>query len=213
MNFSLTRRILTIGLIGILAFTNLLDVPKINSQEVQEEVRGDFVMPPDGFLSPITILPEPTSEEPEKKEISVEIPQRNVVTLSTHSTECSGMIWPVVGSTHVTQGYSRGHQAFDISYADDMHPEIISSQSGTVIIASYGWNGGYGNTIVIDHGDGYKTRYGHMQGLAVGVGEEVRQGQVLGVMGNTGNVHGITGIHLHWEVLRNGVRINPNSCL
>jgi murein DD-endopeptidase MepM/ murein hydrolase activator NlpD len=72
-----------------------------------------------------------------------------------------------------------------------------------------GWNSGYGCVIIIDHGGGIKTLYGHNSRLLVNVGDHVEAGQTIGLMGNTGNVRGRTGIHLHFEVWVNGVRTNP----
>ena len=75
-----------------------------------------------------------------------------------------------------------------------------------VVIAAYGWNGGYGNTILIDNGNGIKTRYGHASKLFVKVGERVKKGENIAAMGSTGHS---TGPHLHFEILINGVRRNP----
>ncbi len=69
----------------------------------------------------------------------------------------------------------------------------------------------YGNYIIIDHGNGLQTLYGHMEYLAVSQGDHVTQGQVIGKMGRTGNVRGRTGIHLHFEVRVNGVKKNPGA--
>lgn len=118
------------------------------------------------------------------------------------------MIWPTRGK--ITQGYKPGHYAIDI--ADVSKPPIFAATSGTVIKASRGtWGGGYGNHIIIDHGNGLKTLYAHMEYLSVGVGDTVSQGQVIGKMGRTGNVRGRTGIHLHFEVIQNGVKKSPSA--
>lgn len=118
------------------------------------------------------------------------------------------MVWPTRGK--VTQGYHAGHYAIDI--ADASKPPIWSAMDGTVIKASSGtWGGGYGNHIIIDHGNGLKTLYAHMEYLSVSVGDQVSQGQVIGKMGNTGNVRGRTGIHLHFEVIQNGVKKSPTN--
>jgi murein DD-endopeptidase MepM/ murein hydrolase activator NlpD len=110
----------------------------------------------------------------------------------------------------ITQGYRRGHYAIDI--ADSSKPPIWAAGSGTVVKASQGtYGGGYGNHVIIDHGNGLKTLYAHMDYLSVSVGEYVEQGQVLGRMGNTGRVYGRTGIHLHYEVIQGGVKLNPSQ--
>lgn len=120
----------------------------------------------------------------------------------------ASFIFPTRGK--ITQGFHAGHYAYDI--ADVSKPPIWAAGAGTIIKASSGtWGGGYGNHIIIDHGNGLKTLYAHMDYLSVGVGDYVTQGQVLGRMGNTGNVRGRTGIHLHWEVIKNGVKQVPGN--
>lgn len=115
-------------------------------------------------------------------------------------------IFPTRGK--VTQGFNGGHYALDI--ADRSKPPIWAAASGTVEKVSTGtWGGGYGNHVIINHGNGVKTLYGHMDSVNVFVGQEVSQGEVIGIMGNTGRVYGVTGIHLHWEVIINGVKKNP----
>jgi murein DD-endopeptidase MepM/ murein hydrolase activator NlpD len=117
-------------------------------------------------------------------------------------------IYPTRGL--ITQGYRAGHYALDI--ADRSRPPVWSAASGTVVTASAGtWAGGYGNHVVVDHGNGLKTLYAHLGSVNVSSGQWVNQGDVLGMMGNTGRVYGSTGIHLHWEVHLNGVRQNPRN--
>lgn len=118
------------------------------------------------------------------------------------------MIYPTRGK--LTQGFHPGHYAYDI--ADTSKPPIWAAMDGTVIKASSGtWGGGYGNHIIVDHGNGLKTLYAHMEYLSVSVGDHVTQGQVIGKMGRTGNVRGRTGIHLHFEVIKNGVKKAPGN--
>jgi murein DD-endopeptidase MepM/ murein hydrolase activator NlpD len=115
-------------------------------------------------------------------------------------------IYPTVGK--LTQQFHAGHYALDI--ADSSRPAIWAAGAGTVVKASSGtWGGGYGNHIIIDHGNGIKTLYAHMTSLNVYEGQYVNQGDVIGIMGNTGRVYGITGIHLHFEVIDHGVKKNP----
>jgi len=110
----------------------------------------------------------------------------------------------------VTQGYHAGHYAVDI--ADTGKPPVWAAGGGTVIKASSGtWGGGYGNHVIIDHGNGLQTLYAHLDHLTVSEGDWVEQGQVIGQMGNTGRVYGVTGIHLHFEVIKNGVKQYPGN--
>lgn len=83
---------------------------------------------------------------------------------------------------------------------------IYAAKGGTVVKAQPGWNGGYGTYIILDHGDGLQTLYGHNSQLFVAVGEVVSQGQTIAAMGSTGRS---TGPHLHFEVRVNGSRLNP----
>ena len=107
----------------------------------------------------------------------------------------------------LTQGYHKRHFAIDI--ANRMNTPIYASASGVVIKSDDGWNYGYGKYIVIDHGNDIQTLYGHSNVRKVEVGDEVKTGQLIALMGNTGNVWGPTGIHLHYEVRIRGRKVNP----
>ena len=86
---------------------------------------------------------------------------------------------------------------------------IYAAEAGTIPRADYGWNGGYGNVIEIDHGNELTTLYGHNKKLYVTEGDYVQRGQKIADMGNTGLVYGATGIHVHFEVISRGVKKNP----
>ena len=117
-------------------------------------------------------------------------------------------LYPTEGS--ITQGYRAGHYAIDI--ADVSKPAVWAAGAGTIIKASSGtWGAGYGNHVIVDHGNGLKTLYAHLDHLTVVEGQWVNQGEVIGQMGNTGRVYGATGIHLHWEVIKNGVKQYPGN--
>ncbi len=112
------------------------------------------------------------------------------------------MMWPSY-TTYLTSRY--GMRVNPVSGIYKLHSgcdigakygsSIYSAAAGTVILA--GWNGGYGNCVMVNHGNGYTTLYGHMSSIAVSNGQSVTQGQVLGYVGSTGNS---TGPHLHFEV-------------
>jgi murein DD-endopeptidase MepM/ murein hydrolase activator NlpD len=111
-------------------------------------------------------------------------------------------IWPVNGYV-LTQGYWSGHPAIDL--ATDFRQPIFASDSGTVIFS--GWDTtGYGNFIAIDHGNGFKTTYGHNEANLVGTGQTVVKGQQIAESGNTGNS---TGNHIDFRILLNGTFVNP----
>lgn len=116
-------------------------------------------------------------------------------------------MWPTSGG--ISQKHSWYHQAVDIS--NHSNPPIVAAQGGTVITA--GWNaGGYGNYVVVDHGNGYRTLYAHMlnNSIVVKPGQVVNQGQKLGLMGSTGRS---TGTHLHFEVIGPSGKLNPLTVL
>jgi len=113
--------------------------------------------------------------------------------------------WPTTIHT-ITQGFHRRHPALDIS--DSKMEPIFAAADGFVEVSGYETNG-YGNTIMINHGNGFKTRYGHASELFVQAGDFVKRGQTIAKHGRTGRVRGTTGIHLHFEIIKNGVRVNP----
>lgn len=96
------------------------------------------------------------------------------------------------------------HAGLDI--AGPHGKEIVAPSDGTVVFA--GLEGGYGNVLVIDHGYGIKTRYGHLMSIGVKPGEKVKRGQVIAQLGNTGRS---TGPHCHYEVRVNGIAQNPRK--
>jgi murein DD-endopeptidase MepM/ murein hydrolase activator NlpD len=98
--------------------------------------------------------------------------------------------------------WGRMHEGIDI--AGSSGTPIAAAASGTVIVA--GWSGGYGNLVVIDHGNGISTAYGHNSSLAVSVGQTVGQGAIIAGMGTTGHS---TGVHCHFEVRVNGAAVDP----
>ena len=111
------------------------------------------------------------------------------------------MFWPSV-CKRITQYYTWRHLGVDIACRGG--GEVVAADGGKVIFS--GWAKGYGNSIVIDHGNGRKTRYGHFSQRLVQLGETVARGQSIGIEGSTG---WSTGPHLHFEVIVSGVKKNP----
>jgi len=109
----------------------------------------------------------------------------------------------------LTQGYHRKHYALDI--ANKMNTPIYAAAPGRVVKSNDGWNYGYGKYIVIDHGNNVQTLYGHLNARKAEIGDEIKVGQLIGLMGNTGRVWGPTGIHLHFELHIKGRKVNPNN--
>lgn len=115
-------------------------------------------------------------------------------------------IWPASGL--LTQGYRFYHKAYDI--ANRSGGSILAADSGTVIVAGWPSNDGYGNRVMIDHHNGYVTLYAHMSALQVSAGQNVSKGSVIGQMGSTGRS---TGTHCHFEIRHNGVLEDPGIYL
>jgi murein DD-endopeptidase MepM/ murein hydrolase activator NlpD len=130
--------------------------------------------------------------------------QAGVGSMGTGAPSAAGFVWPVNGT--VTSGYGprwgRLHEGVDI--AAPTGTPIWAAAAGTVIYA--GWLGGYGNLVVVDHGNGLATAYGHASAILVAVGQSVSQGETIALVGSTGNS---TGPHLHFEVRVNGVAVDP----
>ncbi|QDP42268.1 M23 family metallopeptidase [Radiobacillus deserti] len=116
--------------------------------------------------------------------------------------------WPAVGG-FITSGlghrWGSFHKGIDISGVSNRN--ILAADNGTVVSA--GWDdGGYGNKIIIDHNNGYRTVYAHLSSISVSAGQTITQGSKIGVMGTTGNS---TGVHLHFELYKNGSLIDPSG--
>ena len=124
------------------------------------------------------------------------------------------MLWPMAGPVtsefgwrvHPITGTQKFHSGVDIG--GDYGQPIAAAQGGTVEYA--GWISGYGNAVIISHGGGISTLYGHCQSLAVGVGQQVSQGETIAYCGSTGNS---TGPHCHFEVRQGGEPTSPYSYL
>lgn len=111
--------------------------------------------------------------------------------------------WPIALPVNMTQEYWSGHPAIDLSTY--FRQPIFASDTGTVIFAGWSKNG-YGNLVIIDHGNGYRTYYAHNESILVSAGEIAVQGQQIAESGSTGNS---TGNHLDFRVMYNGQFFNP----
>lgn len=132
--------------------------------------------------------------------------RRAIITPDAGAVTATGsFVWPAAGM--ITQRYSFYHKAIDI--ANRGAGPILAADSGVVV--AVGWDSsGYGNRVLVDHGNGYITLYGHLSVLQVVNGQRVNRGDVLGQMGSTGRS---TGTHLHFEVRQSGVFLNPMTFL
>lgn len=116
----------------------------------------------------------------------------------------AGLVWPASGPVTSPFGWRWGRMHEGIDIGAPMGAAIYAAASGTVIYC--GWESGYGNLTVIDHGGNLATAYGHQSSISVACGQQVSQGQVIGAVGSTGHS---TGPHLHFEVRVNGSAVDP----
>lgn len=158
------------------------NITKINGMETEKKVVSEKIT-----LEPVT----------EKIEVG---------TLQTPPKRALGnFIYPVLGRLSSNYGPRWGTSHKGIDLAAPKNTPVSASDGGTVIYA--GWNsGGYGNLVQIDHGNGFVTYYGHNSTVSVKVGQKVAQGEVIAYVGSTGDS---TGNHVHFEIRKNGVIINP----
>ncbi len=122
---------------------------------------------------------------------------------ASKATGSGRMVWPN-SCRYISQYFKWRHSGLDIACAHGSG--IYAAEAGRVITALGGWNGGYGNYVIIDHGNGLSTLYGHLSAIYVSKGESVSRGQLIGAEGTTGRS---TGPHLHFEVRSGGSRVNP----
>lgn len=139
-------------------------------------------------------------------------PSDRVVVVGTKVVSDRGtgaFAWPTSGgyiSSNMGNRWGEFHRGIDIARPSNYN--ITASDNGVVTFA--GWDGTYGQKIVVDHNNGYETLYAHLSEIKVTVGQVVPQGSIIGIMGSTGNS---TGTHLHFEVHKNGSYVNPLTLL
>ena len=172
-------------------YSKTLTKGKEGSKDIVEEIT--YL---DGFEVERVLVSETITKQPVTKVVEV------------GTKKVAPMLWPVPICQRVYQGYHSGHKAIDISSGPVpvLGKPAVAADSGTVIEASTGWNGGYGTVVKIRHSNGLITVYAHLKELKVSTGQRVTRGQTVGLIGNTGRSF---GPHLHFEVIRNGVKVNP----
>lgn len=160
---------------------------------------GQVLIVPDGVPPETKIPPKP---KPQPKYLA------SGQTSPTFNAPGGGnFIWPTTTSG-ISQYFAWYHAGLDLP--NNSAPAIVASDGGTVVTAGWPDNYGYGNRVVIDHGNGYQTLYAHLSNIYVSNGEKVSRGQSIGQMGTTGRS---TGIHLHFEIRYKGIAVNPLAIL
>lgn len=174
----------------------------------QKEVKYTYVQKNDKVVTKSVVDEKVTKAA--VNQVIAKGPQRApvVVAYSRGSGQVSGLGWPLSGHINSYYGYRWGGFHTGIDIAGDKGDPYVAAASGKVVSA--GWSGGYGYSILIDHGNGIMTRYAHSSKLLVSAGQTVSKGQTIGLVGATGNA---TGPHLHFEVIINGDTTNPLNYL
>jgi murein DD-endopeptidase MepM/ murein hydrolase activator NlpD len=170
----------------------MVDFPfnTFTNDETFELAIGQVVIVPDG------VMPTGATATPRPRQTT---PDAGTVTASGQ------FVWPTSGT--ITQRFSWYHPGIDI--ANPSLPLVVAADSGRVVYA--GWDSaGYGNMVLIDHGNGFQTRYAHLSQIMVISGQNIGRGQIIGRMGSTGHS---TGPHTHFEIILNGIHVNPLNYL
>jgi murein DD-endopeptidase MepM/ murein hydrolase activator NlpD len=156
----------------------------------------------DGTLSAGQRVVIPGGTKPETQRASPVATYSNMAPAPEDAQTGSGAFaWPLRGT--LSQGYWAGHRAIDLAVSTGT--PVASADAGYVSLVQSS-NYGYGKMVIVDHGNGYQTLYAHLSKISVEPGQSVARGEIIGSSGSTGNS---TGPHLHFEVIKNGVRTNP----
>ncbi len=170
----------------------ILDFPFNDIGDDFQLITGQFLIVPDGAP------PEKPKPAPTQYLARANIPASDLGS--------GRFIWPASGD--LAQYFAWYHPAIDISNLGG--GPIYASDSGTVTVSGWPDNYGYGNRVVIDHGNGYTTLYGHLSAIYVSPGQQVTKGEVIGAMGSTGRS---SGVHVHLEIRKDGTALNPLGLL
>ncbi len=182
----------------------VLEALQMGAQEMKSAAQTEETVP--------AVLSDENTEELQPEASTEEAEQTEPEEASADITDPSQMIWPLPSDGTVgvafgprippTEGASSYHKGIDVG--DEYGAEIIAALAGTVCEAAYNETGGY--HVYIDHGNGYITRYLHMSKMLCNTGDYVLQGQVIGLVGDSGVA---TGPHLHFSVYLNGTPVDP----
>ena len=169
------------------------------NDETFELVVGQYLMVPQGVIAN-KVASTKTGTLPGTSSYGSITPDAGTVSAT------GSFIWPAAG--RITQSYYFYHKAIDI--ANRAAGPILAADAGVVTVAGWVDGYGYGNRVMVDHGNGYQTLYAHLSVVQVQTGQRVKRGDVLGQMGNTGRS---TGTHLHFEIRQGGALMNPLNYL
>lgn len=160
---------------------------------------GQVLMVPDGY--------PPEAKAPPRPRIQPQYIAQGPTSPSFNAPGGGSFVWPTTTSG-ISTYFAWWHPGIDMPNRNA--PAVVASSGGTVIVAGWPDNYGYGNRVVVDHGNGYQTLYAHLSNIYVSIGQQVSQGQSVGQMGTTGRS---TGVHLHFEIRYKGIAVNPLAIL
>lgn len=184
---------------------NLWDLAQLNSTDYDKLLELNNVTSPETlqigeriFVPDVEIVKSPSSQYEKSKNQYASASYSRGGNVSFYGMK------PAQGSISSNFGERWGRQHKGIDIAASSGSNVVAFQSGKVTFS--GWNGGYGNLVIIDHGNGYESYYGHNSKNIVKVGDSVQKGDLIAKVGNTGNS---TGPHCHFEIRINGKPVNP----
>lgn len=182
---------------GLASEDDIENILEYNEIEIEDFIQaGDEIIIPNGEKK--------VAPSPQRRQYLADLRRedlKQVFVPATYQGGRLGLIWPLPAARRLSQRFWSRHRGIDVPCRDC---PVIASDDGIVELS--GWQRGYGYTIVINHGGGIRTRYGHAKQLLVSAGDSVARGQSIMISGSTGRS---TGPHLHFEIIKNGVHINP----
>lgn len=191
----------TLGSISKKYNVDLETIIEYNEIEIEEHI-----FPGEEIIIPNGVKPRPAT--PERQQYLADLKKEDYQKAAIpddYQGSGSGFVWPLPAARRLSQKFWSRHRAIDIPCRDC---QVAASADGIVEIA--GWQTGYGNTILLNHGNGYRTRYGHGSKLLVSAGDSVAQGQAIMVSGSTGRS---SGPHLHFEIRQGQTYLDPMKYL
>jgi len=184
---------------------------KVDSIMYENKLKNESLKPGQTLILPTQNYSDSLIAKYKKSQAALAIAAAPKTTTTKKSTSSatyggdSGGGWTQpVSYKYISRRVGSGHTGIDM--VTPVGNSVVAAKSGIVISVSTGWSGGYGNMILIDHGNGVKSRYAHLSSIAVSAGEAVGAGEYIGASGNTGRS---TGAHLHFEAIVNGSYTAP----
>jgi LysM repeat protein len=179
---------------------------KLTSESIKPGQK--LLLPPGDISATVIAKAKAKQEADQKKKLLAKTTSRTVTVREKASDyagdESDGNFVKPANYSYISRRLQKGHMGTDM--VTPVGTTVVAAQKGKIVDISYGWSGGYGLMVLIDHGGGLKTRYAHLSSIKVSAGDIIDAGQVIAASGNTGRS---TGPHLHFEVIKNGHYLAP----